>query len=112
MPAQRGSVVVGRALSRVFHMLDTPETAMRKPAVLFRILKTWMTPRSVKKARDLYTPKAGPERAEMFAKLKTLLRKAGERTVEATWQRIGALLDCFSPPECANYLRNSGYEPI
>jgi transposase len=46
---------------------------------------------------------------QVFAKLKTLLRKAGEQTVEATWQRIGALLDAFSPQQCANYLRHSGY---
>ncbi|MBN8992595.1 MAG: hypothetical protein J0H42_30540 [Rhizobiales bacterium] len=45
----------------------------------------------------------------MFAKLKTLLRKAAERTVEATWMRIGALLDCFTPQECANYIANAGY---
>jgi transposase len=41
--------------------------------------------------------------------LKTLLRKAAERTVEATWQRIGALLEQFEPAECANYLANAGY---
>ena len=29
---------------------------------------------------------------QVFAKLKTLLRKAAERTVEATWRRIGALI--------------------
>jgi transposase len=46
---------------------------------------------------------------QVFAKLKTLLRKATERTVEATWKRIGALLKEFQPDECANYLRNSGY---
>jgi len=46
---------------------------------------------------------------QVFSKLKTLLRKAAERTVTATWQRIGQLLDAFTPPECANYLRNSGY---
>lgn len=45
----------------------------------------------------------------MFAKLKTLLRKAAERTVEATWKRIGVLLKEFSAKECANYLENSGY---
>ena len=38
----------------------------------------------------------------VFAKLKTLLRNAAEPTVEATWQRIGAPLDCFTPQECAN----------
>jgi hypothetical protein len=44
-----------------------------------------------------------------LAKLKTLLRKAAERTVEATWQRIGVLLSCFTTQECANYLANAGY---
>jgi transposase len=46
---------------------------------------------------------------QVFAKLKTLLRNAAERTVEATWQRIGALLNCFTPQDCANYIRNAGY---
>jgi transposase len=55
-----------------------------------------------------YSPDLNPIE-QVFAKLKTLLRKAEERTVEATWQRIGHLLDCFSPPECANYLTNAGY---
>ena len=44
-----------------------------------------------------------------FAKLKHLLRKAAERTAHATWQRIGSLLDTFSPDECHNYLVNAGY---
>lgn len=46
---------------------------------------------------------------QVFAKLKTLLRKADERSVEATWRRIGVLLQQFPPHECASYLRNSGY---
>src|SRR5262245_33075575 len=46
---------------------------------------------------------------QIFAKLKTLLRKAQERTVEALWRRIGMLLATFSPDECLNYLRNAGY---
>jgi transposase len=55
-----------------------------------------------------YSPDLNPIE-QVFAKLKTLLRKANERTVEATWRRIGALLDCFKPAECANYFRNAGY---
>ena len=55
-----------------------------------------------------YSPDLNPIE-QMFAKLKTLLRKAAERTVEATWRRIGCLLHTFTPQECANYLRNSGY---
>jgi len=55
-----------------------------------------------------YSPDLNPIE-QVFAKLKTLLRKAAERSVEATWKRIGALLRCFTPAECANYLRNAGY---
>ena len=46
---------------------------------------------------------------QMLSKVKTLLRKADERSVDATWKRIGSLLDRFSPDECGNYLVNSGY---
>jgi transposase len=45
----------------------------------------------------------------VFAKLKTLLRKSDERSVEATWRRIGDLLSAFSDEECAAYLRHAGY---
>lgn len=55
-----------------------------------------------------YSPDLNPIE-QVFAKLKTLLRKAEERTVEATWKRIGQLLSCFTAAECANYFRNAGY---
>jgi transposase len=55
-----------------------------------------------------YSPDLNPIE-QVFSKLKTLLRKADERTVEDTWRRIGKLLDCFSPSECANYLKHAGY---
>jgi transposase len=55
-----------------------------------------------------YSPDLNPIE-QVFAKLKLLLRKAAERSVEATWMRIGSLLDAFHPHECANYLRNAGY---
>lgn len=55
-----------------------------------------------------YSPDLNPIE-QVFAKLKTLLRKAAERTVQATWKRIGALLRNFTPQECANYFRNAGY---
>lgn len=55
-----------------------------------------------------YSPDLNPIE-QVFAKFKLLLRKAAERTVDATWQRIGNLLDAFPPDECAAYLRNSGY---
>jgi transposase len=55
-----------------------------------------------------YSPDLNPIE-QVFAKLKTLLRKANERTTEAVWRSIGSLLDAFPPHECANYITNSGY---
>jgi transposase len=46
---------------------------------------------------------------QLFAKLKALLRRPAERTIDDLWDRIGKLLDGFSAVECANYLINSGY---
>jgi transposase len=55
-----------------------------------------------------YSPDLNPIE-QAFAKLKALLRKAAERTVDGLWNAIGQLLDLFPPAECANYLINSGY---
>ena len=46
---------------------------------------------------------------QLFAKLKALLRKAAERSVEGLWNRIACLLDAFTPDECVNCFRNAGY---
>jgi transposase len=58
-----------------------------------------------------YSPHLNPIE-QVFAKLKTLLRKAEERTVDGLWRRIGGLLATFTPGECANYLQNAGYASI
>ena len=55
-----------------------------------------------------YSPDLNPIE-QVFAKLKHRMRKAGERSVETTWRRAGALLQEFKPDECAKYLANSGY---
>jgi transposase len=55
-----------------------------------------------------YSPDLNPIE-QVFSKLKTLLRKAEPRSVEATWRSVGALLDAFTPKECANYIANAGY---
>ena len=54
-----------------------------------------------------YSPDLNPIELA-FAKFKTLLRKAAERTVEDLWRRIGALLDEFTPEVCLNYLLHAG----
>lgn len=58
-----------------------------------------------------YSPDLNPIE-QLFAKLKHLMRKAEERGHEATWRKVGDLLDLVSPTECSNYLRNSGYVSI
>ena len=55
-----------------------------------------------------YSPDLNPIE-QVFAKLKTLLRKTDPRTIEASWRNIGDLLGHFTPAECANYLANAGY---
>jgi transposase len=58
-----------------------------------------------------YSPDLNPIE-QLFAKLKHLMRMAEPRTVEATWRKVGQILDLFSPAECANYLKNSGYAAV
>jgi transposase len=65
-------------------------------------------------ARLLYLPPYSPDLnpiEQAFAKLKTLLRTAATRTVEALWHAIGQALDAFTPIECAHYLAHAGYVP-
>jgi transposase len=65
-------------------------------------------------AKLFFLPKYSPDLnpiEQVFAKLKHLLRKAAARTAEAICAAIGKLLGAFSPQECANYFKNSGYNP-
>lgn len=55
-----------------------------------------------------YSPDLNPIEM-MFAKLKALLRKFKERAIDALSDRIGAVLNEFTPQECSNYLRHDGY---
>jgi transposase len=65
-------------------------------------------------ARLLFLPPYSPDFNPIenaFAKLKALLRKAAERTVDGLWAAIGRILGAFSPAECANYFAAAGYDP-
>ncbi len=55
-----------------------------------------------------YSPDLNPIE-QVFAKLKTHVRKAAPRSLDAISNAIANALTAFSPQECANYLRNSGY---
>lgn len=62
----------------------------------------------------LYLPPYSPDFNPIenaFAKLKAMLRKAGERTVDGLWSAIGRIIDTFTPNECANYFAAAGYDP-
>ena len=58
-----------------------------------------------------YSPDLNPIE-QVFAKLKHLMRKSAERTVEAVWRRIGLLLPSFTAQECSNYFVNAGYASV
>jgi transposase len=61
----------------------------------------------------LYLPPYSPDFNPIenaFAKLKALLRKAAERSIEGLWTVIGQLLDAFTPNECTNYFAAAGYD--
>ena len=63
-------------------------------------------------ARLFFLPKYSPDLnpiEQVFAKLKHLLRKAAARTPETICAAIREILGAFTPQECANYFRNSGY---
>jgi transposase len=63
-------------------------------------------------ASILYLPPYSPDLnpiERLFAKLKTLLRKAAARTKDQLWSTIGRLLEAYLPTECTNYLNHCGY---
>lgn len=55
-----------------------------------------------------YSPDLNPIE-QTFSKIKHWMRMASERTVEATWKRVGKLIGTIKPQECENYFINSGY---
>ena len=46
---------------------------------------------------------------QVFAKLKHVLREAAKRTIDTVTTAPAAILDRFTPQECANHLTNAGY---
>ncbi len=63
-------------------------------------------------AKLRYLPKYSPDPNPIelsFSKLKALLRKAAERTINRLCRRIGLIVRSFSARECANYFTHAGY---
>jgi transposase len=64
-------------------------------------------------ARLLFLPPYSPDLnpiEQVFAKLKTLLRRQDARSLDAICHSLGTLLDRFTPTECQNYLKYAGYK--
>jgi transposase len=64
------------------------------------------------RAKLIFLPRYSPDLnpiEQLFAKLKTLLRKANARTAAQIEKVLGKLLDDLTPEECANYVHHVGY---
>lgn len=64
-------------------------------------------------AQIFYLPPYSPDMNPIelaFAKLKALLRQDPARTIEALERRLGTLLNAFTPAECVNFFRHTGYQ--
>ena len=60
----------------------------------------------------LYLPPYSPDLnpiEQAFSKLKTLIGKAKQRTMEGLWKICGELLDRFTKSDFENYIRHRGY---
>ena len=53
-----------------------------------------------------YSPDFHPIK-KAFSRLKTMLRKAGKRTVSGLWNLIGKLVDNLQHVECINYFSHA-----
>jgi transposase len=58
-----------------------------------------------------YSPEFNPIEL-VFHPLKTLLRKAAERTIKGLERRVGSFIRALDPSECVRYFRHAGYEPL
>ena len=65
-------------------------------------------------ARLFFLPKYSPDLnpiEQLFAKLKTWLRKAAGRSIDAICAALGKALDAIPSTECTNYFAHAGYAP-
>lgn len=65
-------------------------------------------------AKLLYLPPYSPDFNPIenaFSKLKALLRKAAERSVDGLWAVIARIARLIESNECANFFKAAGYDP-
>jgi transposase len=93
---RRGDVVVLDNVS--FHKVAGVEEAVEARRAELRYLPQ-------------YSPEFNP--IEMvFHPLKTLLRKAAERTIQGLERCVGTFVRNLQPSQCVSYFRHAGYDPL
>ena len=93
---KRRDIVVADNVS--FHKVAGVEEAIRAGGAELRYLPQ-------------YSPELNPIEL-VFHPLKTLLRKAAERTIKGLERRAGSFIRALDPSECMGYFRHAGYEPL
>jgi transposase len=93
---KRGDIVVVDNVS--FHKVSGVEELIQARGATLRYLPQ-------------YSPDLNPIEL-VFHPLKTVLRKAAERTVEGLARRVRSFIQALDPAECLGYFRHAGYEPL
>jgi 2-polyprenyl-6-methoxyphenol hydroxylase-like FAD-dependent oxidoreductase len=69
VPALESDMAVLRAFARAAHMIDGPLSWQKRPALLARVVRTWLRPKEEKQREGLYPPPAGPGRNDMMKRI-------------------------------------------
>lgn len=116
-------------------VLDGPVNRMAFTAYVEHVLLPTLSPRDVVVMDNLNSHKGGEVRQlirsagahlyflpayspdlnpieQAFAKIKGEIRKQDQRTVDGLWKCAGEIIQQIDPAECANYLRNAGYQSV
>lgn len=93
---KRGDIVVIDNVT--FHKVAGVEEAIRDGGASLRYLPQ-------------YSPDLNPIEL-MFHPLKTLLRKAAERTIEGLQRCVRSYIRTLDSSECMGYFRHAGYDPL
>jgi transposase len=93
---KRGDIVVADNVP--FHKVAGVEEAIRAVGASLRYLPQ-------------YSPEFNPIEP-VFHPLKTLLRKAAERTIEGLHRCVRSYIRALDPSECRGYFRHAGYGPL
>ena len=92
---KRGDIVVADNVS--FHKVAGVEEAIGAVGASLRYLPQ-------------YSPDLNPIEL-VFHPVKTLLRKAAERTIEGLLRAVRSFIRELDPSECMRYFKHAGYEP-